>query len=353
MTTVAHPARPAGGPPAAAAPPPPPPFMELLKTLAAPWISQSIYVLAKLDIPERLADGPRDVADLAADSGADADALQRFMRAAAMAGVVTEAQPGRFALTPQGQYLRGDVAGSQKWSAIMFGEETFRSWSEVLHTARTGQPAFEHIHGRSYFDYIADHPEAKRVFNAAMRTSGEAPLAAIYDFTGVRRVIDVGGGQGALLGGILRAHPEIEGVLVDLPDVVSGAAEQLGGAAERCRIVAGSFFDAGTIPGGGDLLILSRVLHDWDDDRVLSLLANVREAMESGARLLVLERLIAPGDDFHFGKLFDLVMLVVLGGRDRTEDEYRALLERAGLRPTRTLVLPGGMGAIESLRGGA
>lgn len=196
---------------ASPAAPPAPPFMDLLKTLAAPWISQSIYVLAKLDIPERLADGPRDVAELAADSGAHADALQRFLRAGAMAGVVTEVAAGRFALTPTGDFLRGDVPGSQKWSAIMFGEETFRSWADVLHTARTGRPAFEEVYGRSYFDHIAEDPEAKRVFNAAMRTSAAAPLAATYDFAGVRRVVDVGGGQGALLGSILRAHPQLHG----------------------------------------------------------------------------------------------------------------------------------------------
>lgn len=333
--------------------PPAPPFMDLLKTLAAPWISQSIYVLAKLDIPERLAGGPRDVAELAADSEAHADALLRFLRAGAMAGVVTEVATGRFALTPKGDFLRGDVPGSQKWSAIMFGEETFRSWADVLHTARTGEPAFEQVYGRPYFDYIADNPEAKRVFNAAMRTSAEAPLAAMYDFGGVRRVIDVGGGQGALLGSILRAHPQLDGVLVDLADVVSGAAAQLADVTDRCEIVPGSFFDDGTIPGDGDLLILSRVLHDWDDDKVLAILANVRAAMDAGAKLLVLERLIAPGDDFHPGKLFDLVMLVVLGGRDRTEFEYHALLERAGLQVGRTLQLPGGMGAIESVRSDA
>jgi O-methyltransferase domain len=331
-------------------PPQAPPFMDLLKTLAGPWLSQSIYVLAKLDVPEQLADGPLEVSDLAARSGADADALQRFMRAAAMAGVVTEVAPRRFALTPQGHFLRGDVPGSQKWSAIMFGEETFRAWGSVMHTARTGAPAFDEVYGRSYFDYIGDHPEAKQVFNAAMRTSGEAPLAKLYDFTGIRRVIDVGGGQGTLLGSILRAHPELEGVLVDLPDVVSGAGAQLDDVADRCEIVAGSFFDAGVVPRGGDLLILSRVLHDWDDDNVLAILGNVREAMDEGAKVLVLERLIPPGDDFHFGKLFDLVMLVVLGGRDRSEDEYRTLLTRAGLQPGPALAMPNGMGAIESVR---
>ena len=305
--------------------PPAPPFMDLLKVLAAPWISQSIYVLAKLDVPDRLAGGPLAVEQLAQDVGADPDALRRFLRAAAMADVVTEAEPGCYALTEQGQFLRSDVPGSQKWSAIMFGEETFRSWADVLHTARTGQPAFDAVYGRSYFEYIGDHPEAKQVFNAAMRTSGDAPLARAYDFGDARRVVDVGGGQGALLDGVLDANPKLSGVVLDLPDVVSAVTPH-----DRREVVAGSFFDAGAIPLGGDVYLLSRVLHDWDDEDALTILRNVRAAMDEGARLLVLERLIPPGDDFHFGKLFDLVMLVVLGGRDRTEDEYRALLGAAG-----------------------
>jgi SAM-dependent methyltransferase len=324
--------------------PPAPPFMDLLKVLAAPWISQSIYVLAKLDIPDRLANGARAVEDLADEAGADPDALRRFLRAAAMAGVVTELENGRFDLTPQGQFLRSDVPGSQRWSAIMFGEETFRSWSDVLHTARTGRPAFDAVYGRPYFDYIGDHPEAKQVFNAAMRTSGEAPLARAYDFSDARRVVDVGGGQGALLAGVLRECPELRGVVVDLPDVVSGAV-----AGERCELVAGSFFDAESIPRGADVYILSRVLHDWDDEQALAILRNVRAAMAPGARLLVLERLIPPGDEFHFGKLFDLVMLVVLGGRDRTEGEYGALLRQAGLEPASTRALPTGLGVIEAV----
>ncbi len=142
--------------------------------------------------------------------------------------------------------------------------------------------------------------------------------------------------------GVLEANPHLHGVLLDLPDVVPAASE-------RCDVVAGSFFDAESIPRGGDVYLLSRVLHDWDDEQATAILRNVRAAMEPGARLLVLERLIPPGDDFHFGKLFDLVMLVVLGGRDRSEDEYSALLRAAGFEPASTRMLPGGLGVIEAV----
>ncbi len=310
---------------------PPPGSVRLLRMLVAPWLAQSLYALAEAGVAELLADGPRPSAELAAGTGLHADTLFRMLRSLASVGVFTESEPGVFGLTETGQFLRGDVPGTQKYSALLFGAETFRSWAEISHTARTGTPAFEYLHGVTFYDYLTDHPQAAETFNKVMGFAGVVPPAArALDLAGVERVVDVGGGNGTLLAALLAANPGVRGTLFDLKEAVDGSAGVLAaaGVADRCEVVAGSFFDG--VPAGGDVYLLSRVLHNWSDEQAVAVLRGIREALGGSGRLVVFERLLPPGDQPSIGKLFDLVMMVVLGGRDRSAPEYRRLLDAAG-----------------------
>jgi hypothetical protein len=223
----------------------------------------------------------------------------------------TEDTDGRFALTPLAEGLRTDAPGSLRAYAVMLGEDWhWRAWGELLHSVRIGQSAFEHTFGRDVFGYFGEHPEAARVFNAAMtsRTGQEnAAVTAAYDWP-AGMIVDVGGGQGALLAAILARTPGARGVLFDLPHVVAAAGELIEGAGltARCELVAGDFFER--VPAGGDLYLLKRVIHDWDDGRAAAILRCCRAAMgeRGSSRLLVIEHVLPPGNAPSWGKLLDL-----------------------------------------------
>lgn len=299
-------------------------------------MTQMIHVAAKLRLADRLAAGPRSAADLAGAVGAEPQALRRLLRALASLGIFAEDSTGAFALTPQAELLRSDVRGSLCDIALLYGEDwLWETYGAMLHSVRTGAPAFTKIHGQPLYGYLHEHPRAAARFNAAMSGFSSQETAAIleaYDFAAARNVVDIGGGQGALLAGLLRAHPHLTGTVFDLPSVVAGATQLLGeaGIAERARCLAGDFFDEA--PGAADLYVMKSVLHNWDDCDAGRILATCRAAMSADARLLVIERVIPPGNEPAEAKLFDLNMLVVAGGRERTEEEYRALFRESGLR---------------------
>lgn len=306
------------------------------------FVSRAVQVAAELDIANLLRDGPRLPADLAAASRTDAGALRRLLRALASLGVFAEDTDGRFRLTPMAEYLLSDTpAGSLRDYAIMFGKpENWRAWGELEYSVRTGRPAFERLFGKPLFDYFSEHPGAARVFDAAMagRSAEEAAaLVASYDFSDAIAIVDVGGGRGTLLASVLQANPATLGVLFDLPHTVTGAQEALiaAGVAGRCRVEAGDFFEA--VPADGDVYLLHRIIHDWDDERARTILANCRSVMPPHGRLLLLEAVVPPGNAPHYVKLLDLQMLIWTGGLERTEEEYRALLASAGLRLARIL----------------
>jgi hypothetical protein len=306
--------------------------------MGGPWICQSLYVAAKLGIADHLRDGPLVVTDLAARTGAHADALYRFCRALAALDVLTTGPQRSFGLGKLGRPLLTDTPDSVRHGFVMQGEEPFRAWTEVLHTVRTGQPAFDRVYGMGYFQYLAEHPEASAAFGRAMGNL-DAPPAVLsgYDFSGCRTIVDIGGGAGTVLADILSGHPDARGILLDLPICREPARENLArlGVADRCAVVSGDFFDS--VPAGGDLYLLSRVLHNWEDTAALRLLRRVRTVMADDARLVVIDHLLPDGDGFHPGLLADLHMLVILGARERTEDELRDLLAAAGLRLRRVI----------------
>ncbi|MGP4000696.1 methyltransferase [Streptomyces sp. 8N706] len=313
---------------------PPEETQRVMRTLlmGMPWVGQAVYAMAKTGVPDALAAGPLPVGELAEQVGADPDALYRFCRALGALGLMEETAPKVIGLTPGGHLLRSNAPGALRHFAIVNGEESFRAWSEVLHSLRTGRSAFEKVYGTDHFSYMAEHPEAAESFNA-MAGSGTAP--AVLErcaFSGAEVIADVGGATGVVLASMLARHAEARGILQDLPQAVADAPEVLRkeGVEDRCRIVGGSFFDE-VVPGA-DVYVLCRVVHDWGDADALRLLARVREAMKPDSRLVVVDNMIPPGPGFHPGKLADLQMLVILGGRERSLPECKELLERAGFR---------------------
>ncbi len=301
--------------------------------------TQMIHVAAKLGLADRLAAGPRPVAELAAMVGADAQALHRLLRALASLGIFAEDASGNFVLTAEAALLRSDVEGSLRDIALLYGEDwLWQAYGDMLHSVRTGAPAFIRTHGQPLYGYLHEHPRAAARFNAAMSGFSGQESAAIleaYDFGSARSVADIGGGHGALLAALLRAHPHLTGILFDLPSVAAGARDLLNepGIAPRLRCLAGDFFDEA--PAGCDLYVMKSVLHNWDDTDARRILATCRAAMPADSRLLAIERVVPEGNRPAEAKLFDINMLVVAGGRERTEAEYRTLFAQAGLRLAR------------------
>jgi hypothetical protein len=335
-----------------------PPSAVLMQMVSGYRASQALYVAAKLGIADLLKDGPKSSDELAEAAHAHPAALRRLMRALASLGIFEEDAAGRFSLTPMGTCLRSDVPGSLRAPVLfLVGEEGWRAWGALLHSVQTGEPAFDHVYGMGGFDYGAQHPEFSKVLDESMAAFA-APVAdavlAAYDFSGTSTLVEVGGGNGALLSAILRAHPELRGILFDLPHVVTGASKVLAdaGVADRCEVVGGSFFDS--VPGGGDTYMLKWIIHDWDDDRSIAILRACHRAMKGTGKLLVLDQILprrAEPSGATAVFMFDLEMLVVApGGRERTEDEFRALLAAAGFRVNRVVATTWlRLGVIEGL----
>lgn len=301
--------------------------------------TQALYVVAKLGVADQLVRGGLQSGELARRLGVQPQPLFRVMRALAEQGIFTQDKSDRFGLTPFSELLRDDNPNSLRYVAINVGEEYYRSAGELLHTVRTGETAFNHIYGKGQFEYLAENPEANRTFNLFMaqglRGSGN-PLG-LYDFGERSVVVDVGGGNGTMIASILEANPHLNGVLYDLPQVVAEASKVLEshGIQDRCRVVAGSFFRS--VPPGGDTYILSRILHDWPDEKAKEILANCRRAMEDDGVLIIREAVIPEGDAPSQGKQVDLTMLFMLGGRERTQHEWKELLKESKFDLTRVI----------------
>jgi len=317
-------------------------------------VSQAIYVAAELGIADLLAEGPKSAEELASACGAHAPSLRRVLRLLASEGVFAQDGDGRFALTPMAEALRGDAPGPVR-ALVLFsaGEAPWRAWTGLLHSVRTGEPAFDHAHGVGLFEHLRRHPEDRDRFDRVM-TAQTAPftraVAAAYDFTRFGTVVDVGGAHGALALGLLEAYPHLRGIVFDQPEVAEGARRAIGaaGMAGRCEAAGGDFFDA--VPAGGDAYLVKFVLHNWDDERAVAILRACRRAMTADGRLLVIELLVPPGDGPSFAKSQDVNMLALApGGRERSEAEYRALFEAAGFALARTARAQGELHVIEGV----
>ena len=317
--------------------------------------TQLLYVAAKLGIADALASGPLAADALARCVGAELDALRRVLRGLAAEGVLDERPDGRFGLTALGSCLRGAVSGSLRGAIIARGDLYYGAAGGVLKAVQHGGVPFEHVHSVGFFEYLAQHPERGAEFQASMEDRSRqeaAEVVAAYDFGSFGRLVDVAGGHGLLLTGILRAAPRLQAVLLDRPPVVERARERLvaAGLAGRCEFVAGDFFEA--VPPGGDAYVLSRVVHDWDDEAAVHILTNCRRAMGQGGTLLLVEAVLPERARERPAAIrMDLHMLALLHGRERTVAEYERLLGAAGFRLGRVVSIesPAGVSLIEAV----
>ena len=303
--------------------------------------AQILHVGARLNIADELAGGPRTLGELVAATGTHGPSLRRLLQGLACLNVLGETADGRYELTAAGQQLRADVPNSIRAAVLLFcSEAMWRSWSALEYSVRTGDIAWDHVHGSSFFDYMDEHAAESTTFNSAMadRTRAAVPkIIGNYDFSRFTRLVDVGGGNGQLLATILTSTPELRGVLFDQPAGVSDARDMMWatGVADRCEITAGDFF-AG-VPTGGDAYLLKSVIHNWDDDKATAILRNCRKAMGDKGTLLLVERIMPPRvESPAFGRIVwsDVNMLVNTFGRERTEAEYGALFAAAGFELT-------------------
>jgi hypothetical protein len=340
-------------PPASPAPPPGP---ALYQIAIGHFFSHALYAAAKLDLAELMKEGPRDVNDLAAATGTQSSALRRLMRLLASAGVFEETPDGRFGLTPMGALLRGDVPGSMQAMVKLFtGPGIQDNWKDLEYCVRTGEPAFRrHSPAADPFSLIAQDPQEAANFDKAMATFAPQTAAAVasaYDFSPFKTVADVGGGNGAILVGLLRANPHLRGIVFDQPHVAERAREHVAaeGLAGRCQVIAGDFFE-GVAPGA-DVYLLKHVIHDWNDAQATAILKNVRAQVPAAGRLLVVEGVypprIDPSPEIRSALATDVNMLVCTGGRQRSDAEFRQLFAAAGFRLTRIIPTTARVSVIE------
>lgn len=318
-------------------------------------LSRAIAVAAKLRIADDLKAEAKTADELAHAMGLHARSLYRLLRALAGAGIFAEDDAGRFHLTPLAEPLLSDAPNSWRAFADFLGSEwAYRAYGDLLYSVQTGQPAFDHVYGQSLFDFLAEHPDEAQVFNDAMTNTSQstAPaILAVYDFSAIRKLVDVGGGHGLLLASILKAYPQMHGKLFDLPSVLEDAPSVLAahGVGDRCECVGGDFFSV-SVPTGGDAYIMQSILHGLDDNHALQLLSNVHNAMRQGGTLLSVEGVVPEGNRPSTSKLGDLHMMIFTPSRERSESEYRALFKRGGFHLTRVVPTPSVLTILEGKR---
>jgi O-methyltransferase domain/Dimerisation domain len=333
-----------------------PPQLVLQQMIQGFQVTQGIYVAARLGIADLLQDGPHTSEELAQATGTHASSLYRVLRLLTAVGLLTEGEAHSFALTPLGAYLQTGVPGSMRDTVLLYADKpVWQVWGNLLHSVQTGEPSFEHVFGLALFEYNQQHPEHATLFNNMMTewTAGVAPtVAAAYDFSAIQTLVDVGGGHGQMLASILRAYPTLHSVLFDLPHVVKGAPPLLerAGVADRCQVIGGDAFVA--VPAGYETYLLSRVIHDWDDECAKAILSRCHQAMQLRGKVLLVERLILTGSAPEVLVLESDVQMLVLsyGGRERTDAEYRALLSAAGFEITRLIAVLTPFYVIEAIR---
>ena len=328
--------------------------VQVLNQVALGYIlSAALNVALELGIADRLADGPRTAEDLAKEAGVKEDGLYRVLRALASGGIFEEQESRTFALNVPAKMMlrqaRGSLHDLGRWMTDPFH---FRVYAEMLHSVTTGQPAAEKVTGMPVFEFFAREPRLSSVFNNAMTSwSGPTVAAALkaYDFSGIHTLVDVAGGHGLVLTSVLRQYPAMEGILFDLDHVVAGADPliQAAGVGNRIKTVSGDFFKA--VPAG-DAYIMKNIIHDWDDDRAIAILKNIRTALAErrDGRVILLEAVVAAANRPDFGKLIDLEMLLMPGGRERTSAEFASLFERAGFTLARIVPTESPLSVVEA-----
>jgi len=332
----------------------PDPVQHLMQFASGYVISSVLWVAAELNVADLMKNGPRPIAELAKATSTKEDPLYRTLRLLAMVGIFEETSPRHFALTAPAAALRTDVPNSMRDMVLWICDPMhFTMAANWLHSVKTGEPTVEHVTGKPAFEYFASEPVEFERFHRAMTTMSHMampPVLEVYDFSSYKTVVDVAGGHGFILCEILKQNPKLKGVLFDLEDVLPGGQQRIDscGLANRCSTLSGDFFKS--VPRGGDLYLMKNIIHDWDDDRALTILRNCHDALEGNknGRLVLLELVIPPGNIPHMSKILDIEMLVFPGGRERTEQEYADLFRRGGFRLTRVIPTKSPYSVIEA-----
>jgi hypothetical protein len=324
--------------------------------LATGYIASiSIYIVAKLGIADLLAGGPKPVSELADASGAHEDRLYRVLRTLASVGVFSEVAPRQFALTPAGATLRRNTKDSVYPMALWMADPFhFKVYAELLHTVKTGEITFDHVYGKPIFEYLPGDREESEIFDNAMTWFSGMVVPAVleaYDFSRIGMLLDVAGGRGALMRGILSRYPQMRGMVIDLEHVIEAAkkVEENKALGDRCQFMAADFF--ASVPANADAIIMKHIIHDWDDEPAVKILRNCRKALagKPNAKILLVEAVLTPGDEPHFAKFIDVEMMVYPGGRERTEEEFRKLFAAAGMRLNRVVPTKAPLWVVEGV----
>jgi SAM-dependent methyltransferase len=330
-----------------------PPHVQLIQMATGEWVARTLHAAAMLGLADQLTGGPKSAEDLAGPVGAHAPSLHRLMRTLASIGILAEQKGQRYTLTALGEALKLNAPGSPRSTVLTFGSPWAQSaWDHLVYSVQTGKTGFEKAQGMPMFDYLARHPEDASLFNETMVGfhSQEPPaVAAAYDFSTFKTIVDVGGGTGNLLAAILTLYAGPCGVLFDLPHVAAEAPALLKakGVNDRVTIEAGDFFKS--VPAGGDAYMLSHIIHDWNEDQCLTILRHIRKVVNSGGRLLIAEMVLPAGDTPHPGKMLDMAMLVWPGGQERTLAEYDHLLSKGGFHLTRVVPTDSAVNIVEAV----
>jgi hypothetical protein len=317
-----------------------PPPAHMMQLITGCWVSCCIYVAAKLGLADHIAAGATTTAELAEKTGTDPSSLYRTLRALCSVGVFLETDSGTFELTPLGKTLQSGVPGSMKAMALAQLGDHYSAWGELLHSVRTGEIAFDHLHGMSVWKYYESHPEDGVNFTKAMSGLTQAVAANVipaYDFSGQKTVADIGGGNGALLCAVLKSNPTLTGVVFDGEYVQQQAIAYFkdAGMNGQIKFQQGNFFDE--TPPRADVYVMKMILHDWNDEDSKKILENIRASMHEESKILVIESVLPEGNTPHPGKFMDINMLAMTGGRERTEREWKELVQRSGLRVSRII----------------
>ena len=315
--------------------------LQMIQYITGFWMSRAVWVAAKLGIADLLQSGPKSADELAQATGTHSPSLYRILRALTSVGVCNRDSEDRFGLTPLSETLVTDAPGSVRWFIISeLGQEHYPAWGNLMHSVKTGEIAFDSFFGMDIWKYFAQNPEDAAVFNdsmSGMTAAVNEAITSLYDFSRFNKVVDVGGGHGGLITSILQQNPEVKGVLFDAPEVVKGARPKLeqAGVADRCETVAGDFFKS--VPEGGNAYVMKWIIHDWEDEKALTILKNCRRHMQPSDRLIIVDCVVPENDEPDFSKTFDLNMLVMTGGKERTRSEFEQLVAAAGFKLLRVI----------------
>lgn len=324
---------------------------QILQFITNFWSSRAVYVIAKLGIPDLLKSGPKTAEDLASATKMHAPSLFRVLRALASIGVVSSTD-GRFALSPVSELLVTDAPGSLRWFTISeLGQEHYPAWGNLMHSVKTGEIAFDNFFGADIWKYFQQNPEDGAVFQNSMSgvtAATNEQIRSLYDFSPFGTVVDVGGGHGGLITSILQTNPKAKGILFDAPQVIEAARPKIeaAGLADRCETVAGDFFKS--VPAGGDLYVMKWIIHDWNDEQAITILKNCRNQMQPTGKLIIVDCVVPETNEPDFSKFFDLNMLVMTGGKERTKQEFAQILSAAGFELLRVIPTDVPTGIVEA-----